>query len=491
MSAIKNTTQKFQSNSIDLAGLQTTKVKSQIKLNSLSQPELQQANKSAQAPKNQSDLTQKLALIIENSKTSMGAIKQIFSSSVEQAKADKAAGKGIVEGTHGFTKTISDMQSLFSKHATKMGYTSKQQEKLNADQLGAIASSYTREGIRSTLLDGAASTFGVKPEALAGESLFDLTRYNLDIFSSSEAAAIQGIQSAGTNATTLTSSASGASSSISGGVGTAAAGTSLSAQLLGGIGAAYSGLQLITNWGNTDPVSGAINGFTAGAYIGTMLGGPIGAAVGGAIGGIVGLASGFFGKSGKSEEQVARDNVRDALQQNGVVSTDWKLTLADGSGYDIGKDGRFKLDNVDGTKRHAYEIDFKNPLSGEAVGMLQPIVALLTGPNTRLTRDFIGYFTNAAISNAKDLEGVKQNVLAIYKTLKMSPEQVVQGISTMIEKGMISEQEGMAYVNGFGSLLQESKKPEINQQVRENPRLKTANKQKVAQFTNLIQIVIE
>jgi polyhydroxyalkanoate synthesis regulator phasin len=471
MSAIKNTTQKFQSNSIDLAGTQTTKVTSQRKLNSVSQPELQIASSSTRVPKNQSELTQKLALIIENSKTNMGAIKQIFSSSVGQAKADKAAGKGLIEGTHGFTKTISDMQGLFTQHARKMGYSSKQQEQLNVDQLGAIARNYTREGIRNTLLDGAASTFGVKPEALAGESLFDLTRYNLDLFSSSETATIQGIQSAGTGATTITSSAP-AASSVSGGTVTAASGASLSAQLLGGIGAAYSGFQLISNWGNSDPVSGAINGFTAGAYIGTMVGGPIGAAIGGVIGGVVGLASGFFKKSGKSEEQVARDKVRDALKQNGVVSTDWKLTLADGSAYDIGKDGRFKLDNVDGTKRHAYEIDFKNPLAGETVGMLQPIVAILTGPNTRLTRDFIGYFTNAALSNATDLEGVRKNVLSIYKTLKMSPEQVMQGISTMVEKGMISKDEGMAYVNGFGSLLQEAKKPQTNKPVSRNPRLK-------------------
>jgi len=153
-----------------------------------------------------------------------------------------------------------------------------------------------------------------------------------------------------------------------------------------------------------------------------------------------------------------------------VISKDWKLTLADGSGYDIGKDGRFKLDNVDGTKRHAYEIDFKNPLAGEAVGMLQPLLALMTGPNTRLTRDFIGYFTNAAISNAKNGEDVRQNILSIYKSLKLSTEQVVQGIATMVEKGMVTKDDGMAYLNGFATLLGDQSKSQPSKNVSANSK---------------------
>jgi hypothetical protein len=469
MSLVKNTTQKIQLNSIDQTGTQTAKVAKQPKLSLVSQPEASAAKTKLENSSNKADLTQKLALIIENSKTNIGALKQIFSSSVEQAKADKASGKGAIEGSHSFSKTVSEMQSLFSKHAIKLGYSAKQQGSMNADQLGAIASSYAREGIRATLLDGAASTFGVKPEALANESLFDLTRYNLDLFNSSEAATIQGLQSTATNSSTVVAAKQNMGQATTGIAGVAT-GASLSAQLLGGIGAAYSGMQLISNWGNTDSVSGAINGFTAGAYIGTMFGGPIGAAVGGAIGGIVGFASGFFGKSGKSEEQIARDNVRDLLQQNGVISKDWKLTLADGSGYDIGKDGRFKLDNVDGTKRHAYEIDFKNPLAGEAVGMLQPLLALMTGPNTRLTRDFIGYFTNATLSNAKNGEDVRQNILSIYKSLKLSTEQVVQGIATMVEKGMVTKDDGMAYLNGFATLLGDQSKSQPSKKVSANSK---------------------
>jgi hypothetical protein len=128
--------------------------------------------------------------------------------------------------------------------------------------------------------------------------------------------------------------------------------------------------------------------------------------------------------------------------------------LADGSGYDIGKDGKHKLQNLDGTQRRAYEIDLNNPRAGEAIGMLQPLAFLLTGGNKKLTTDFTGYFVNAALSNAKTPEEVRANALSIFKSTKATPEQLVKGIAAAAQQGILAKDTAEAYLNGVMNLFQ-------------------------------------
>ncbi|NDC96538.1 hypothetical protein EB077_14635, partial [bacterium] len=78
-------------------------------------------------------------------------------------------------------------------------------------------------------------------------------------------------------------------------------------------------------------------------------------------------------KSGKSEAQQIRDDYRGFLKAEGVADDNYNVTLADGSTFDIGKDGKAKLTNADGkTSRRYYEIDWDNPLAQKAVEMIDP-----------------------------------------------------------------------------------------------------------------------
>lgn len=397
-----------------------------------------------------------LQQMIKNGKSALGASKQILAASTNQAQADKATGKGIFAGLADFEKTVKELRSLIQSEAAKTTKAGKDPTEISPDQLGSIAQQYAYNSVRGTLINEAASSIGIKPDAIADRSTLDLIGDVFGMTGESEIASLGGTQVASqTSATAGAASGTGAAAEAS--AGGLASGASISAQVLGAAGAAYSGYQLIANWGNSDPMTGAVNGFTAGAYLGGAIGGGFGAAVGGVIGGVVGLVSGFFHRSGKGKDQLARDQVRDFMRENGMISQNWELQLADGSLYDIGKDGGAKLSNLDGqSSRRAYEVDFAHPLAAQTVAMLQPLGLLLTGGNKKLADDFTGYFTNAALSNAKSIEDAQLNSIAILQQLKVTPEQVVQGISTLAEKGVIDAPTAKAYVEGLAMLLGET-----------------------------------
>ena len=217
------------------------------------------------------------------------------------------------------------------------------------------------------------------------------------------------------------------------------------------VGAAYSFYDIFNRWGKSDPVSGLIQGATAGAAMGSAF--PV---VGTVIGGVVGGAIGFVGgliKTGKHKDQVARDQVRKAMENAGIIGKDAKLTLADGSQFDIGKDGGAKLQNVDGTSRRQYEVDFKNPLAAETVAMAQGMAAVLTGGDKKLGSDFTGYFVNAALSNATTLDEAKANLQAIFKQFGVSPDAVTQGIQGLRARGKVTAEAAAVYESGFRRIL--------------------------------------
>ncbi|HQH26586.1 MAG TPA: hypothetical protein PLP17_04245 [Oligoflexia bacterium] len=222
-------------------------------------------------------------------------------------------------------------------------------------------------------------------------------------------------------------------------------------RILGGVGAAYSAYQLIDNFGRSDPRTGAIHGATVGGYLGSWFG-PAGTVFGTAIGTIGGAIAGMF-HSGKHKDHILRDHMRAALKEAGIIDSSNCFTLADGTLYDIGKDGKTKYLNLDGTKRRAYQIDFSNPLTPESIGWAQPIGALLTGGDPKLRTDLTGYIVNAAQSNAKTLADVQQNIAAIFLQTGISPEQALQGIDQMYRQGSLSSQEHAAYIHGLNVLF--------------------------------------
>lgn len=175
----------------------------------------------------------------------------------------------------------------------------------------------------------------------------------------------------------------------------------------------------------------AMSGAMAGAAIGSVIPG-VGTLVGAAIGALIGgTGSGLFGSS-KGEGQMERDITRAALTQNGLADLKQNVTLADGTTYHIGRDGKAKLQNmgqnIDGkTERHPYDVDWSNPLAKEAASILDPQVRemLGEGASQRMVEQTVGMLTNAATSNAQDSAGVQANIKAILANRK-SPEEVAQ-----------------------------------------------------------------
>jgi hypothetical protein len=157
-----------------------------------------------------------------------------------------------------------------------------------------------------------------------------------------------------------------------------------------------------------------------------------------------------------------------------MINDSWQLTLADGSLYDIGKDGKFKLTNTDGSTRRAYEVDFKNPLAEQTVAMLQPLAFLVTGGNQKLANDFTGYFVNAALSNAKTLADARKNAVAIFSSAQIEPQKIAEAIVALVQRGSISEERGKAYLSGLALLLENTKAASTEKKTESETKAKKA-----------------
>lgn len=119
--------------------------------------------------------------------------------------------------------------------------------------------------------------------------------------------------------------------------------------------------------------------------------------------------------SGKSQQQQIRDSFRTNLKDSGVADDKYQVTLADGSKFDIGLDGKHKFKNLDGTERHPYDGDASNPLSNYATSKIDPMIKRIYegAPEDYHTEQFTGMLVNAAISNAKSEKDVDANIAAM------------------------------------------------------------------------------
>lgn len=122
--------------------------------------------------------------------------------------------------------------------------------------------------------------------------------------------------------------------------------------------------------------------------------------------------------SGKSEAQQLRDDFRGKLQETGVADKDYNITLANGDKYNIGKDGKAKLTNIDGkTTRRTWDVDWENPLAKYAVDKLDPRVrSIYTEEAAKAgipVEQYTGMLVNAATYNAKTEKDVEANINAM------------------------------------------------------------------------------
>jgi hypothetical protein len=202
---------------------------------------------------------------------------------------------------------------------------------------------------------------------------------------------------------------------------------------------------LAINWGRSTPARGAVSGSSVGAVIGTFFSPGIGTAIGAAVGAIAGGLIGSI-KTGKHSDQKIRDAVRDVLIERRVLQSDYTIALADGSRFNIGIDGGPKREL--GGKR-PFEVDMNNPLAKYAISWMNPIFALVSQGNEKIHADFVGYFANASLSNAKDLDDVRDNVNAIMKQFGLNDKIVAQATKQAAEAGLIDAPIAAAWLNGI------------------------------------------
>jgi hypothetical protein len=221
-------------------------------------------------------------------------------------------------------------------------------------------------------------------------------------------------------------------------------GTSTLAKTSSIIGGLWGAANLIQGWGRSTPMAGAANGLAVGATIGSIvpgIGTAIGAVAGMVVGGLIGSIT-----SGKHKDQKVRDAVRENLLSAGIIDNNYSIGLADGSRYNVGIDGGPK-EEFGG--RRPFEIDSSNPMAQYAVAWINPLVHLGIGGNEKIKTDFVGYFANAAMSNAKTLDDVRDNVHAIFGQFGVNDETLSRGIVSAAQQGLLDEQTAMAYLGGI------------------------------------------
>lgn len=278
----------------------------------------------------------------------------------------------------------------------------------------------------------------------------DKTRSLLeDVLPSALAVGVQGLQ--GIGATTAKQKVKPGPASTALGIAGAAAREVLpiASRWAGIATGALGAFDLIATWGRSNPVRGAASGSAIGATVGTCFSPGAGTAVGAAVGTIFGGLLGCI-KTGKHRDQITRDSVRTLLVERGVLASDYSIRLADGTRFDVGRDGGPKKD-LGGLR--PYEVDFRNPLAKYAVSWMNPVIALLSQGNQKIQSDFVGYFANAAMSNAKDITDLKANIDAILEQFGIDDTTLADAIGRATSSGIIAQHDAQAYLNGMQERL--------------------------------------
>lgn len=134
--------------------------------------------------------------------------------------------------------------------------------------------------------------------------------------------------------------------------------------------------------------------------------------------------------SGKSTPQLLRDDFRGDLREAGVtqkIDGSDHVTLADGSKFNIGLDGKTKYKNTDEkTTRNAWDVDFSNPLAKYATDQIDPMIRNIYGADDSKRKFFPGQYTgmlvNAVTSNAKNEQDVLANIQAVLGKSKFAQQ---------------------------------------------------------------------
>jgi len=347
---------------------------------------------------------------------------------------------------------IPDSDRVFQTASVLNNIADNMQLYENAGPIGGVVSSLRQASALynnwDTMSDGERSQAGVQIAGTLGTAYASYT------------GALAG---AGTSALALT----GVGALVSFGIMSVARGTRVaideglsSASAISAVGAPTesTAFALTDNWGITSDINNNDKDNAALAVSGFYNGGA----------GWVAAASNILGgrtdfTSGKNNDQKYRDSLRDigADPKYGAFLTyegnSHKLQLADGTKFDIGKDGNNKLPNIgtniDGNKdRHYFDIDYSNPIINDVIGIANPLSVLLFRNAGGMK--MVSHLTNAL--TAKDptnLGNVKSNAKDLALKAGIDYNTGVQLFGAMKEKGQLDQNKYDAFMNGWRQLM--------------------------------------
>jgi hypothetical protein len=174
--------------------------------------------------------------------------------------------------------------------------------------------------------------------------------------------------------------------------------------------------------------------------------------------------------TGKSDAQLLRDDFRGVLKETGVADNNYNVTLADGSQFNIGLDGKTKYknvgDNIDGKKtRNAWDVDFSNPLAKFAVDKIDPMIRNIYqgGEGKIKPEQYTGMLVNAVTSNAKSEEDILANINAMLGKstfakkagVELPPQAKGRQVVPPVKTPQVSTPEGKAKSKSVRDVLQQ------------------------------------
>lgn len=193
-------------------------------------------------------------------------------------------------------------------------------------------------------------------------------------------------------------------------------------------------------------LGGAAAGASLGAGVGSIVPG-VGTIIGAGIGAVIGAAVGGLGSvfgSKKGAAQVQRDGVRKFLYNANVWDKKGQGTLADGSAYDFGKDGKsMKWSEID-------KLEAANPALWSTAVEASRLLTANYGLIGKKGDNINAWYAKAAISNAKDdPETVKANVRHLLGQQGFTIDTVKQKIEEANANNKLSKLEYDMYMNSI------------------------------------------
>lgn len=187
---------------------------------------------------------------------------------------------------------------------------------------------------------------------------------------------------------------------------------------------------------------------TAGAA--ALMGAELGAWAG-PIGMAVGAAAGFAGSkafgSKKGKAQFMRDSIRGVLKEGGILDENYRGTLADGSTYDFGKDGKsLKWKEID-------KLAAKQPGAWNATVPLTDALAAAYGFVGQKASDISAWYAKGAISNAGDDPNIAiRNAQHFAKQQGITFDQIKAKLDEAIRDNRINQNQYDYYLGGARQL---------------------------------------